>query len=90
MVENNLIREKIVNYLTNFLGNQLDLSPDKIDTSLGFFDIGLTSIGLAKLAESIQSKVNTRLKISDLFEYDSVDKLTLYLLDNYRESFSTI
>lgn len=77
-VLNNPIAEKIAKMLSDILFVPLN----DIDFNETFSEMGLDQIGQMKLLEEIQSGFKSNISQSDLFEYDTIYKLSEWLSNN--------
>ena len=57
-IENLSTEEKASLLLRQLVADQLKTSIDKIDINMGYFDMGITSVGIAKIAQSIEKKTD--------------------------------
>ncbi|MGA8164059.1 MAG: SDR family NAD(P)-dependent oxidoreductase [Waddliaceae bacterium] len=75
--------EKTIMFIKQLLAEQLQKSIDAIETECSYFDLGLTSLGLFKLAQGIQGKINPTFQATLLFEYKTVLELSTYLAEAF-------
>ncbi|NOU16649.1 MAG: SDR family NAD(P)-dependent oxidoreductase [Bacteroidales bacterium] len=54
-----------------------------IDPAANFIDLGLTSMGILKLSQEIQQKMDISFQPALLFEYNSISSLCVYLAQHY-------
>ena len=77
--------KKALLLVQQLIADQLKITVDKVDIKRGYFDMGITSIGLAKVAQSIEKKIDvpfqTLLRL--LLEYGNIAALSSYLADHY-------
>ncbi|MFT5822225.1 MAG: amino acid adenylation domain-containing protein [Crocinitomix sp.] len=73
----NNIEEEIIEIISYIVG--------KPKTQIGihdnFFDLGISSLGLIKLYNSINQKLNVNLHVISVFEFSTVDALATYIFD---------
>lgn len=52
-----------------------------VDSSIAFFDIGITSIQLVRVVDQLEQQFNLRIDAADFFSYPSIAKLAKYISD---------
>ncbi|MFD9789951.1 amino acid adenylation domain-containing protein [Streptomyces sp. NPDC059070] len=65
--------------LRDAVAAQLAVDPDDVRTDADFLALGLTSMGLVRLAKEIQRELDPAFESSLLFEYATVDELAAHL-----------
>ncbi|MBF4518992.1 SDR family NAD(P)-dependent oxidoreductase [Flavobacterium sp. ANB] len=60
---------------------------DNLKSDVGFYDLGLDSNALMSIGEALESKVQTKIYPTLLFEYPTIGELVDYLYDNYKEQY---
>ncbi|WP_075185104.1 thioesterase domain-containing protein [Teredinibacter haidensis] len=81
------IIEKISLFLKIEIAEQLALSVTDVDSTRGYFELGLDSLGFLMLIEKIQNVIGEKLPPEKLFEYVTIDQLSGYLHEKYEEQF---
>ncbi len=84
------IKEIIHVYLQGLAGKALGKSADSIDVTAGFFDLGMDSKMTMQLVSALEDKVGHELYPTLLFEYQNIEDLGIYLLENDKQAFSSI
>ena len=73
-----LIMQMIIEQVSSTLGLRDD---QQIDTTQGLFDTGLDSLMAIELRSRLQKAVGVPLPATLVFDYPTIDKLTIYLMD---------
>lgn len=73
------LETEISKTITSMTAKILGSSPDKIDPSSGFFDLGMDSLTSIELRNALQSTFNLRLPTTLIFKYPNIETLTEYL-----------
>lgn len=74
-------------FLCAIFAEQLGRPFDEIDATLGYYDAGLDSAGLLALVQRIESKMDTSLSPTLLFEFPTIAELARYFEDAYPDRF---
>ncbi|MCP5005244.1 MAG: GNAT family N-acetyltransferase, partial [Planctomycetes bacterium] len=68
------------------VAEQLRKPIDAVDTTRGFFDLGLTSAGIVRMTREISSKINSDLLPSVFFEYKTISDLSSYIAECHTDA----
>ncbi|MFF2910650.1 SDR family NAD(P)-dependent oxidoreductase [Paenibacillus sp. NPDC057934] len=82
-------KQRITAYLIGIIA-KVNTETNIVSTSEGFYELGLDSIQLLGLVRVLEEKLNTSLYPTLLFEYSTIDRLAVYLLENHENAFSAI
>lgn len=82
--------EKIQLFLQQEIGLQLRRPIDEIALGKTFPDLGMSSIGIAALINSIDRLLQTQLSPSAIFKYPQIDTLAVYLAATYPEAIDSL
>ncbi|WP_452599152.1 SDR family NAD(P)-dependent oxidoreductase, partial [Pontimicrobium sp. MEBiC01747] len=82
--------ELIQSYLQELSAIALEKPAATIDITAGFFDLGMDSKMTMQLVTTLEEKVGHELYPTLLFEYQNIEDLSTYLLENDKEAFSEI
>jgi acyl transferase domain-containing protein/acyl carrier protein len=74
--------------LQQLLAERLKKPVDQIQLNAGYYEMGLDSSGLLELVQAIETKVNSALPPTLLFEYTTIAELAAYLSKKYASQFS--
>jgi acyl carrier protein len=81
--QNNLEKTRsaaaIKNWLITYLSELLDIEPETVDVSTSFADYGLDSAAAVVLVGDIENWLQCKLPESLLFDYPTIEKLTMHL-----------
>lgn len=77
----------IVTFLKKEVAKVLNVDIQKISVDEGFYEMGLDSIQLLGLVKVLEQKVNSSMYPTLLFEYATIESLSDYLEENYKDSF---
>lgn len=80
----------ITAYLQKEIAGVLEKDPSEVNTTSGFYELGLDSAQLLGLVGSLEKKVGRQLYPTLLFEYSSIHSLSGYLRENHQEAFTAI
>nr|WP_054739565.1 SDR family NAD(P)-dependent oxidoreductase [Cellulosilyticum ruminicola] len=81
---NEKLKRKAVNYIKELVSDVLKLAASKIDASAPLEDYGIDSVMIMDLTSQLE-KVFGELPKTLFFEYQTIDALTEYFLQNYRD-----
>lgn len=65
------------------IADRLGVSPADIDPSVGYYEMGLDSVGLLHLVKLLEERFGMSLSPTLLFEYTTIDELTDHLVERY-------
>ena len=74
-------------FLRQLMAQRLKRPVDQIQLNAGYYEMGLDSPGLLELVRSIETKVNSTLQPTLLFEYTTIFELAAYLSEKYASQF---
>ncbi len=80
------ISEYISNKLRELSSNQKPLTAE--DMTKNFMDMGIDSVNLINLTQTIEDDVNIELYPTLFFEYQNVDELSQYFATEHAQAFS--
>lgn len=80
-------REKVELLLKLEISVQLNQPINTVETTRGYFELGLDSLGFLMLIEKIQNVIKEKLPPEKLFEYVTIEQLSNYLSQEYSEQF---
>jgi acyl transferase domain-containing protein/ubiquinone/menaquinone biosynthesis C-methylase UbiE/acyl carrier protein len=80
-LENEIVR-KVCVLTAKVLGS----TPEKIDPTLGFFDLGMDSLTSVELRNALQQEFSLSLPTTLIFKYPSIESLSEYLVTELSES----
>ncbi len=75
------IKQRVLSYLQQEIGSILDRSPDQIELTRGFYELGLDSTNLLGLVKQLEQTVGRPYYPTLLFEYSTIQRLADYLLE---------
>jgi polyketide synthase PksN len=75
------------NFLREVLAQRLQVSAQGIDVHAGYYELGLNSLSLMEVVQSIAQRVGTSLSPTLLFEYATVSSLAVHLTQHYGDHF---
>ena len=81
-------QDSIMHYLCQLIGSKSGEKAFDIDPHKNFFELGLDSIHLIDVVRQLESYLSTQLYPTLLFEYDTIDKLAVYLTEHFGGKFS--
>ncbi len=79
----------ITAYLQKEIAGVLEKDSSQVNTTSGFYELGLDSAQLLGLVGSLEKKVGKQLYPTLLFEYSSIHSLSGYLRENHPEAFTS-
>jgi amino acid adenylation domain-containing protein len=82
-------KETIQLYLKELAAKAIAKPVHSIDTTAGFFDLGMDSKMTMEMVTTLEEKVGHELYPTLLFEYENIDELTDYLFENDANAFQT-
>ncbi len=82
--------EKIELFLQQEAAFQLQKTPEKVPVDQSYFDLGLTSLGIANLIQKLNSLLDINLLPSVLFEYRNIQSLASYIAATYPAKVETL
>ena len=71
--------EKVTLFLKQQVAEQVQKPASKIDAHLGYFDMGITSIGIVQIAHAINKLIDPEFSATQFFEYPTISALAGYL-----------
>nr|DAC82029.1 TPA_exp: polyketide synthase [Kiritimatiellota bacterium] len=77
------VEKKAALFVRQIVADQLQKPIDQVDVKRGYFDMGLTSLGLVKMDQGIKRKIDKEFEPTLLFEYSTVSELSAYLCSHY-------
>jgi len=77
--------EKAILYLKSLVGNEIKLSPERIDSGERFESFGIDSIVVSRLNVTLEKDFGTISKTL-FYEYETIDELAAYLANNTQQS----
>ncbi|MFF0826320.1 SDR family NAD(P)-dependent oxidoreductase [Brevibacillus sp. NPDC003359] len=80
-------KDTITAFLTHEIALALNTTAERIDIQTGFYELGMDSIQLLEFVKRLENKINAPLYPTLLFEYSTVETLTNYLQNNWKNSF---
>ena len=83
-------KETIQSYLQELSAQSLEKPVNTIDVAEGFFDLGMDSKMTMQLVSTLEDKVGHELYPTLLFEYQNIEDLSIYLLENDKQAFSEV
>ncbi len=86
--ENTTTTLQVHTFLRELVASRLEKMASEIDISTGFFELGLDSKMAMELVRALEEKVNHELYPTLLFEYQNIEDLSEYLLENDGEVFT--
>ncbi|NSB14158.1 SDR family NAD(P)-dependent oxidoreductase [Clostridium beijerinckii] len=84
LISNELLKEKTIEYLKTTISNILKVAAEKINPSSYFNDYGIDSILIIQLTNVLRKKFK-KITSTVFFEYETIDSLSDYLIDNNKE-----
>ena len=81
--------DEIKEFLSELIARKLGKSYEAIDTSRGYYELGLDSRMLLEMVESIEAYLSEELSPTLLFEYTTIDSLSSFISANYKISKNT-
>ncbi|GAV11579.1 SDR family NAD(P)-dependent oxidoreductase [Paenibacillus sp. NAIST15-1] len=75
-------KQRLITYLQKEIGGILNQSPDKIELTCGFYDLGLDSTNLLGLVKKLEQTLGQQFYPTLLFEYSNIQRLADFLLEN--------
>ena len=87
VIENSRTSNGIEHILKQLMADCLKKPINQIDINSGYYEMGLDSAGLLEIVHYIESKINTVLPPTLLFEYTTIAELSAFLTENYIEKF---
>ncbi|WP_299608347.1 SDR family NAD(P)-dependent oxidoreductase [uncultured Aquimarina sp.] len=79
--------QTIREYLKNIISAKIDKKVTEIDEKLGFYDLGLDSNSTMELVGELENKCGHDFYPTLLFEYQTIEELSDYLLENEGQHF---
>ncbi|WP_444996462.1 SDR family NAD(P)-dependent oxidoreductase [Aliikangiella sp. IMCC44359] len=73
----------VLDYLLTLMSQRTGVEVDDIDTTLGYYELGLDSAKLLDLVGELEQRVGDTLAPTLLFEYTNIEELAGYLEDKY-------
>lgn len=83
-------REKANLFVRQLFADQLSLFPEEIDSEAGYFDLGMNSLGIVKLAQRIQDQIDPRFATPTLFEQTTISEIVAYLIEHHEAQFEEL
>lgn len=77
-------------FLIETVGKLLDISIEKIEKNQILGDFGFNSVYLQKFAQAINEKYKSKLAPSAFFTYNTIEKISKFLIEKYREALLNI
>ena len=77
----------IQDFLRQLLSERLKVPFEQIETSAGYYEMGLTSMMLLEVVQTIGTKIGTTLSPTLLFEYTTIAELATHFAENYAARF---
>lgn len=77
------VREKVELFLKLEISSQLNQPINTVETTRGYFELGLDSLGFLLLIEKIQTVIKEKMPPEKLFEYVTIEQLSNYLSEKY-------
>ena len=74
----------IKSFISSLVAVKLNISINKVDTSVGYYELGLNSLMLMEIVTELEEYLSTSLPPTLLFEYTNIDTLINYLEKNYK------
>ena len=71
------------------LGNMINIDASELDEQEDFFEFGLDQITLSELANAINEKYDTNIKVDEILDHRSLEKLTKFIADHYEDKISS-
>lgn len=84
------IKTFLRDFIADAIARRLSLPPGQIDSAVGYYELGLDSVGLLQLVQLLQSKLAISLSPTLLFEYTTIDELVDHLLERYGEQLARL
>ena len=84
------VEKKAEWFVQQLLADQLRRPVNEIETERGYYDMGLTSLGLVNVTQGIQDKIDKEFQTNLLFEYTTVSDLSAFLAANYSSAFDRL
>lgn len=83
-IDESILHEKTENLLKEIIADEVGLLPDQINASVRFEDYGIDSIVINHFNAEIEKKLGSLPKTL-LFEYQTVNDLTAFIVSNYQK-----
>ncbi|WP_088833756.1 SDR family NAD(P)-dependent oxidoreductase [Paenibacillus tyrfis] len=80
------LRENVIAYLQNVVGDTLKIPSDQIDPSESLEEYGIDSILVVQLTNALREGIGEDLNSTLFFEYQTLDSLADHLVDTQREA----
>lgn len=74
-------------YLREQIGAVLSSDPASINPQTGFYELGLDSTQLLGLVKVLEQRLETQLYPTLMFEYPTIERLSVYLAEQYQDAF---
>jgi 3-oxoacyl-(acyl-carrier-protein) synthase/acyl carrier protein len=74
-------------FLQQLLGDRLKKPGDLIETTVGYYEMGLDSARLLDIVHQIETRISATLSPTLLFEYTTISELAAYIAENYASEF---
>lgn len=75
-------------FLRQLLAERMRIPAEKINTQIGYYEMGLDSAGLLGLVEELTAKIGVDLSPTLLFEYTTIAELAAYLSEYHSAGFA--
>ncbi len=69
--------------LRAMIGAALDVDPNEIDSTEGFYELGLESVAMLRISRELEAVVGSHLYPTLLFEFHNIDELAVHLAKTY-------
>jgi acyl carrier protein len=81
-----LPRGKLLEEVQSIVASIVEAPSEKLDFQRSFFDLGMDSVMIVRLAEQITIKSGMTLNAATIFDYEDASRLTNYLVKKLREA----
>lgn len=82
--------EKIQFLLKRELSSQLKVPVESIDVDANYLELGVTSLGIAKLVQTVNRTFAARLSPSVVFDYPDIRRFSAYLEESFRDRIDSL
>ncbi len=80
---------EVETFLRQLLAERMRIPAEKINTQVGYYEMGLDSTGLLGLVEELTAKIGVDLSPTLLFEYTTIAELAAYLSEHHSVGFAS-
>ena len=84
------LKQAIMTYIKEQVGKRIDKNPSEVKSNLPFYDLGMDSVSLLDLTRDLELFCQHEFYPTMLFEYNTIEELTAYLLENDKTSFEAL